>query len=170
MDAQLDRLQQSHPVSVREIKEKLQALRKQTSSSSSSTVIQGRRAPLAVRHDGPVQMVGEDSVSHTILNSKRLHKSHSVDAGPVLTPATKRQSRKPSPPPPPVRPPEAPVPPLLSMGGEAEPRPLRTKSDHPRSSTPTSRSVSSRFLCVSLSFDEPCFLLALSFKMIIYVQ
>ncbi|KAL1438581.1 hypothetical protein MTO96_047939 [Rhipicephalus appendiculatus] len=89
MATQLERLQQVHPVSVRDIKEKLQALRKHTSAGALSTS-HARRAPVCVKHanddttaDG--KQVESRSISHT--------------EGTGASFATKRPSRKPSPPP-----------------------------------------------------------------------
>ncbi|KAL3209058.1 hypothetical protein MRX96_009572 [Rhipicephalus microplus] len=126
MATQLERLQQVHPVSVRDIKEKLQALRKHTSAGALSTS-HARRAPLCVKHvNDNTTADGQEAESRSI--------SHTEGTGASF--ATKRPSRKPSPPPTPVRPPEAPDPP---RAGEEPEMTTRTTTQRHRSTTPITR-------------------------------
>ncbi|XP_077499152.1 mitogen-activated protein kinase kinase kinase 1-like isoform X2 [Amblyomma americanum] len=127
MATQLDRLQQVHPVSVRDIKEKLQALRKHTSVGTLSTS-HARRAPVCVKH------ANEDNLADgKPVESKNTSKPEGTGA----SFSTKRPSRKPSPPPTPVRPPEAPDPPPCVA--EDPEMTTRTPTSRHRSTTPKAR-------------------------------
>lgn len=134
MAAQLDRLQQVYPVSVRQIKERLHALRKPAQAA------QGRRTPLAVRHEAAAE--ADDSEAHGIPDAKKQERGELalVDApgATAVLPAVKRPSRKPSPPPPPVRPPETPEAPPAA--GSPDQRTTKTRTSRHRSTTPPSRS------------------------------
>ncbi|XP_037556995.1 mitogen-activated protein kinase kinase kinase 1-like isoform X2 [Dermacentor silvarum] len=126
MATQLERLQQVHPVSVRDIKEKLQALRKHTSAGALSTS-HARRAPVCVRHfNDDTNADGKPAESRNIFQTEGTGASF----------ATKRPSRKPSPPPTPVRPPEAPDPPRVAEEPEMT---TRTTTPRHRSTTPNTR-------------------------------
>lgn len=127
MATQLDRLQQVHPVSVRDIKEKLQAHSKNTSAGASWTS-HPRRAPLCVKHDDTAADGKPTDGNTTSIAPQR--------EGTGASFATKRPSRKPSPPPPPVRPPEAPDPPCAVEGSETT---RTTTTPRHRSTTPVSR-------------------------------
>ncbi|KAH9383251.1 hypothetical protein HPB48_024368 [Haemaphysalis longicornis] len=129
MATQLDRLQQVHPVSVRDIKEKLQAHSKNTSAGASWSS-HPRRAPLCVKHDNAA--ADERPTDGTTTTSSIAPQREGTGA----SFATKRPSRKPSPPPPPVRPPEAPDPPCAVEGSETT---RTTTTPRHRSTTPTSR-------------------------------
>lgn len=130
MATQLDRLQQVHPVSVRDIKEKLQAHSKNTSAGASWSS-HPRRAPLCVKHDNAA--ADERPTDGTTTTTSSITPQRE---GTGASFATKRPSRKPSPPPPPVRPPEAPDPPCAVEGSETT---RTTTTPRHRSTTPTSR-------------------------------
>ncbi|CAN8004321.1 unnamed protein product [Ixodes hexagonus] len=140
MAAQLDRLQQVYPVSVRQIKERLHALRKPAVAS------QGRRTPLAVRHETNSEAddpgVAEDAGTNDIPDAKKHERGDlalgGAQGGITVPPAVKRPSRKPSPPPPPVRPPEGPEAPHTA--GSPDQRTTKPRTSRHRSMTPPSRS------------------------------